>query len=192
MIYLDPILVDERIATTAFCCDLAACRGGCCTLPGGSGAPLRDDEVAHVLGVVDVVADQLPARSLEEIRRGGAVDGSPGDHTVRCVDDKDCVFVYYDGAVAKCAIEKAWKEGKTDFRKPISCHLFPIRVSNFGGTYLYYEKFSECAPALVHGASTGVRVYELAKEALVRAFGEEWYNSLDEWAKEHAGKGRQS
>ena len=96
------------------------------------------------------------------------------------LDNKACVFVFYDNGIAKCGIEKAFFDGKTDFRKPISCHLFPIRISKFGGDVLRYEKFSECAPALEKGEVEKITVAEFCGEALQRKYGRKWYSALKE------------
>ncbi|MCW8817384.1 MAG: DUF3109 family protein, partial [Ignavibacteriaceae bacterium] len=86
-----------------------------------------------------------------------------------------CVFVYYENEIAKCSIEKAYLEGKTDFRKPISCHLFPIRISDFGGDVLGFERIDECQPALELGKAENTTVAEFCKDSLSRLYGKEWY-----------------
>lgn len=98
-----------------------------------------------------------------------------GDRSVACIDDADCVFVYYENSVAKCAIEKAYHNGESDFRKPLSCHLFPIRIADFGGPYLHYEQIEECEPGRELGARLGIPMVESLKDSLVRAFGEKAY-----------------
>jgi hypothetical protein len=173
------IVADEALATTKFACDLGACAGACCTMPGGRGAPVDEGEVDDLLASVDAALPYLPERNREIIRTVGPLEGRAGDRATRCIDNRDCVFVYYDREVAKCAIEKAHFNGETPFRKPISCHLFPIRVSEvLGGTYLRYEQIPECDPALANGARKNVPLYRFLKDALTRAFGREAYEAL--------------
>lgn len=173
------IIADEALATTRFACDLGACKGACCTMPGGRGAPVDDAEVDDLLASIDVALAYLPERNREIIRTLGALEGRAGDFATRCIDNRDCVFVYYENDVAKCAVERAHVNGETPFRKPISCHLFPIRVSEIpGGTYLRYERIPECDPALDNGARAGIPLYRFLKDALTRAFGRETYDAL--------------
>ena len=94
--------------------------------------------------------------------------------------NKECVFVYFEDDIAKCAIETAYWEGKTDFQKPISCHLFPIRVSDFGGDVLRFEKFDECKPAFAAGKNNNITVVEYCEEPLNRLYGKNWYSQLKE------------
>lgn len=183
MILIENILLDEELVTTPFLCDLAKCKGACCTVKGGQGAPVLASEIEDIERAIQPASKYLTARSKEIIRTKGAVESFEGENTTEymtvCIDDADCVFVYYEGDVAKCAIEKAYFAGETSFRKPLSCHLFPIRVADFNGTYLYYDEFDGCKPALPHGRKHNVRIPEAVREALVRAFGEEWYEALD-------------
>ncbi len=172
-------IVDGALATTHFACDLGACKGACCTTPGGRGAPLNDEEVALVVDAIPAAAKYLAPRNISVIELRGAVEGRPGNYATRCIDRRDCVFVYYDNDVAKCAIERAYFNGETTFRKPISCHLFPIRVENlFDGQYLRYERISECNPALAKGAATGEPLYRFLSEAITRAFGDDFHREL--------------
>lgn len=172
-------IADSALARTHFACDLGACGGACCTMPGGRGAPLLDAEVEEIRRAIPWALPRLSERNRATIELHGSIEGVPGDYTTRCIDDRDCVFVYYEGTVAKCAIERAWFDGEISFRKPISCHLFPIRVHDlFGGNFLHYEKIKECRPALERGRAEGVKLYVFLKDALVRAFGEEFYAEL--------------
>lgn len=181
-------VADEALATTHFACDLGACHGACCTMPGGRGAPLEEEEVKLVQASIAPSLKYLPERNRMVIATQGAVEGSPGDHATRCIDQRDCVFVYYEGTVAKCAIEKAYFNGETSFRKPLSCHLFPIRISSlFDSDYLRYERIPECDPALKNGRKQGIPLYKFLREALTRAYGKEFYAELVEVIE---GKGK--
>ncbi len=156
-------------------------------MPGGRGAPLLPEEAAAVNDAVSVATRYLSERNRRYIERFGAVEGDDDDDLATvCIDDRDCVFVYDEGGVAKCAIERAYFNGETDFRKPLSCHLFPIRINElFGGSYLRYEKIQQCTPALVNGARQDVPLYRFLEEALVRAFGRSFYDQLAEAVEEH-------
>lgn len=172
-------IVDEALGSTRFACDLGACKGACCTTPGGRGAPLDDAEVALVEAAVEPAIEYLSERNRRTIEMRGAIEGRAGDYTTRCIDRRDCVFVYYEGDVAKCAIERAYFDGKTTFRKPLSCHLFPIRINDlFDADLLRYERIPECDPALANGAKTGIPLYQFLREAIVRAYGEPYYKAL--------------
>lgn len=186
MILIKNILVDEKISSTHFSCDLTKCKGACCTFPGEYGAPVLEEEVELIMKSLPSAFEYLDSRSKTIIAEKGFVeDTGNGFHTV-CIDKKDCVFVYYSGDIALCSLEKAFIDGKTDFRKPVSCHLFPIRVGSFGGKYIYYEKIKECEPALVHGKKNKIIMYESVKDSLIRSFGQEWF---DEYVKAITGEG---
>ncbi|MFP4529010.1 MAG: DUF3109 family protein [Candidatus Kapaibacterium sp.] len=181
MINFDDILLDEEISQAKFACRLDKCHGACCTFPGDFGAPVLDEEVPRLRAAVDIVRKYLPKKALDTIEREGVVEGLPGKFTTICINKRDCVFVYYEGKVAKCALEKAWFSGELNFRKPISCHLFPIRVGNYGGKYLYYEKIDECAPAVCEGQSRDIPLIETVADALTRAYGAEWVERLKKY-----------
>jgi hypothetical protein len=172
-------VADKALATTHFACDLQACKGACCTTPGGRGAPLADEEVELVNAAIPAALPYLSERNRAVIAAQGAVEGTSDNYATVCIDNRDCVFVYYEGEVAKCAIERAYFNNETSFRKPISCHLFPIRSAELlGGNYLHYERIPECEPALRRGKREKIPLYKFLKEPLVRAYGEEFYDEL--------------
>lgn len=186
MFTIENKIIDGRIPYIKFSCDLEACKGGCCTLKGGKGAPLTDSEITEIENALPVVARYLGARSLREVENNHGIEGSPGSFTTGCIDNKDCVFVYYDGDIAKCAFEKAYFNNEIKWRKPISCHLFPIRVANFGGEVIRFEKISECEPAIVNGRKNNIRLYDFLREALIRRYGEQWYKLFLENCELHS------
>jgi Fe-S-cluster containining protein len=179
MILIGEIAVDDSVLGTKFACDLNACKGACCTFPGGRGAPLADAEVAEIEQAFPAVKQYLPELHAAVIERNGLVDGSPGNYATQCVDGKACVFVYYDGDIAKCSFERAFYEKKISWHKPLSCHLFPLRIRK-DGNEVHYEYFSECHPALERGSSEGIPVHRFVAAPLERAFGAQWVRDLNE------------
>ena len=178
MFSIQNILVREEIADILFVCDLKKCKGACCTFESKFGAPLNNDEIGKINGILDRVKKYLPQRSIKHIETNGFYSKEDGELLIDSIDNKECVFVYYDNGIAKCGIEKAYNNGETDFKKPLSCHLFPIRISNFGGDVLRYEKINECKPALERGAEENVTVAEFCEESLTRSYGNNWYSEL--------------
>jgi hypothetical protein len=178
IIKVEDVLVRPEIAATKFACDLGKCKGACCTLESPFGAPLAENEVKIIQDILPAVKKYLPEEHLKSLEIDGFYEVFSGEVMTRTVDKKSCVFVYFEGNIAKCAIEKAYINNEIDFRKPLSCHLFPIRVSVFGDQVLRYEKFSECEPALENGNKNNVTIAEFCKDSLVRAFGQNWYSSF--------------
>jgi hypothetical protein len=179
-ISIENVLVRPEITGTCFSCDLEKCKGACCTLESEFGAPLLEEEIPVIEEILPEVIPHLPGEHSAEIRKKGFYMNIEGELMTRSINKRECVFVYYDNAIAKCGIEKAFFEGKIGFRKPVSCHLFPIRVSKFGGDVLKYEKFSQCAPALVKGEQEKITIVEFCKDSLIRLYGNSWYSSLME------------
>ncbi len=170
------ILISDDVVAAPFACNLAACVGACC-VQGDSGAPLEADERRELESVFEVVRPGLRPEALEVIRdRGVWEETSPGYYETTCVGDAECVFVVYDGPVAKCAIQKAHDAGKIEFPKPISCHLYPIRIDYLGDyETLNYEKAPICSSAVTHGSRSGSILPNFLRHPLVRKYGESWY-----------------
>lgn len=161
MILIDSILMDEAIIHEHFSCDVQACKGACCTLKGGEGAPLDKREIPFIKEAIPSVLSYLDEESIQILNDESWIGGTPDEPFVQCIDDADCVFVFREKGIAKCGLEKAFFEKQTTFRKPLSCHLFPIRIRNFGGDYLSYQPFEECKPAIEHGKKTTEYGYTL-------------------------------
>lgn len=178
MIYIDGIAVEDDVVNSLFRCDLAKCKGACCTFPGDFGAPLLDSEVEQIEQSMAEAAKYLSDRSKSVLKYSGFYEGSEGSLTTMCIDRRDCVFVFYEGDIAKCALEAAYFAGKTEFRKPISCHLFPVRVREYSSLTLHYERISECLPGVKKGESESILLIDTIRDALVRAFGAEWAEKL--------------
>jgi len=175
---INDILVRDEIVEIPFSCDLKKCKGACCTLESEIGAPVNKNEIEEIEKILPVIKRYLSQTNIDEIEEKGFYEMKDGESLITSVNNRDCVFSFWDNSIAKCAIERAYFDGKVEFRKPISCHLFPIRVSDFSGDVLRYEKFSGCAPALEKGKEDNVVIAEFCKESLVKLYGEEWYSKL--------------
>lgn len=183
MFLIQNILIDERIIKDQFVCDTNKCKGACCTLKGGGGAPLLKEEIVKIESVLSESLQYLDDKSKKVLEEQGFVfQNDDRSLEIRCVDETDCVFVFYENSIAKCALEKAFYEKNTEFKKPISCHLFPLRVRNFGGDFLSYEPFEECLPASENGKHLRISVWKFLEEPLTRLYGAEWYKKLSDYA----------
>ena len=174
------ILISSDILTERFCCDYEKCRGVCC-IEGDAGAPVTLDEVGGIEDALDTVWPDLSAQAQAVIdQQGVAYTDEEGDLVTSIVGGKDCVFTCYDGDNCLCALEKAFRGGKTKFCKPISCALYPIRAKTFadGTVALNYNRWKICADAVKKGQSLDMPVYQFLKEPLTRRFGAEWYDEL--------------
>jgi len=180
ILQIDNILIGKEIVKINFACDLIKCKGACCTLESEYGAPLLKEEISEIENILEIVKSYLPDPHIKEIDSFGFYENKDNDLMIRSFNNRACVFVFYENGIAKCGIEKAFIDGKTDFRKPISCYLFPIRVSDFGGEVLRYEKFEECAPALEKGNEENINLIDFLKEPLIRKYGNNWYLKLKE------------
>ena len=178
------ILISSEILTEYFCCDYEKCKGICC-VEGSDGAPVTMDEIASIEDALDTVWPMLSASAQSVIdQQGVAYADRDGDMVTSIVRGRDCVFTCYDGDNCLCALEKAYREGKSNFCKPISCSLYPIREKIFGGGLvgLNYHKWVVCKDAIVKGQTEHIRVYQFLREPLIRRFGEAWYAELCEVA----------
>ncbi len=189
MISIDNTLLSDELFEEKFVCDLHACKGQCC-ISGESGAPLDLDELPLIEGVVDKVKPYLNKKGLKAIEKYGPyVLDSDGDYTTTLVGkEKECAFVVFDeDKIAKCAIEMAHKDGVIDWQKPISCHLYPIRITPHK-TYdaLNYHRWKICKDACACGVKLNVPVFKFLKTPLIRKYGKAWYNKAEKAYKEHS------
>ena len=191
MIQIEDIVVSSDILTEKFICNLEACQGECC-IEGDAGAPVEKNEVAELEKVLPVVWDELSPEAQAVIKKQGVVyTDQDGDLVTSIVGNKNCVFTCYDEkGCCYCAIEKAYREGKCNFYKPISCHLYPIRIENYGPyTAVNYHRWDVCKAAVLLGKKENVPVYRFLKEPLIRKFGKEWYDELEIAVKELQDRG---
>lgn len=183
MVEIDKILIDDEVIEARFCCDLQKCKGACCTFPGEYGAPLLEEETGLIESNYPKIKKYLSEKSKNYIEEQGLYEGRENYRTTVCIDKRDCVFVYYDNDVALCAFEKAFLNGEIDFRKPISCHLYPIRIKKFGSDLLYYSRIEECTDAVIKGESENIPLLKSLEVSLRRRFGDEWYDKLINYLK---------
>jgi hypothetical protein len=182
MIAIDHVLLSDEVVEEQFVCDLNSCKGGCC-VDGDCGAPLTKDEAGIIADIYPTVKPYLSQEYIDEIERQGThtMDDEFG-YVTPTVNGGICVYAYTDEVgIVKCAIEKAWKDGKVDFQKPISCHLFPIRITAHPGyeAVNYEPRKKLCKPACKLGKQLKVPVYKFLKSSIIRKYGEEFYETLD-------------
>lgn len=196
------VLVSPDVFTEMFCCDLDKCKGQCC-VEGDAGAPVTLDETMAIEDSLDEVWSDLSASAQSVIdKQGVAYTDVEGDLVTSIVGGRDCVFTCYedltdstDGHVISncclCALERACRQGRTKFMKPISCALYPIRVKDFGNNLygINYNRWSVCKDAVAKGNKLGIRVYEFLRDPLVRRFGQPWYDELCSVAEELKAQG---
>lgn len=188
IIQVGDVILTSEIITEYFCCDLDACKGICC-VEGDSGAPLTLDEVGELENVTDEVWNDLSAAAQSIIdTQGVAYTDCEGDLVTSIVHGRDCVFTCYgaDGC-CYCATDKAYREGRTAWCKPISCALYPIREKQFsnGLVGLQYHRWDVCKDAIKKGTELHLRIYQFLKDPLIRRFGKEWYDELCKVAEEY-------
>jgi hypothetical protein len=182
MIQIDDALLSEDLFSKKFVCDLSACKGACC-VEGDSGAPLEAEEINELEEALDDIKPYMRKEGLEVVEKTGVftVD-TDGEYVTPLVNGEECAFVSFDkNGTAKCAIEQAHRDGKTDFLKPISCHLYPIRVTRLKDyDALNYHHWPICDPARECGAKLDVKVFKFLKEPIIRKYGPSFYEKLEE------------
>ncbi len=181
IIEIDDKIVSTELFDECFACDLTQCKGICC-VEGNAGAPLDIDEIDTLEREWDNYRPYMTAEGVAAIEQQGfMVIDDDGDYTTPLVNDAECAYSYTENGVTLCAIERAYRQGECSFQKPISCHLYPIRVINFsnGTVGLNYHRWSVCASARDCGKRLGIPVYKALKEPIIRRFGEDFYATLE-------------
>lgn len=180
MIQIENTLVSFDVFEKKFCCDIAACRGACC-VEGDSGAPLKEEEVLRIEQEYEQIKPYMKPEGIKAIEEQGYfVFDTDKDVVTPLIAGRECAYAIDEDGSCWCAIEKSWTEGKSTFRKPESCHLYPIRIVNYGEfEALNYHKWEVCAAARAKGHKAGIPVYRFLKEALIAKYGEEWYEQLE-------------
>ena len=186
MIQLGRTIISTELFERYFVCDLQACKGECC-VQGYSGAPLEEEELAVLDAIYPHVRPFMRPEGIRAVEQQGLyVKDADGDWTTTLIDGAECAFVVFDeNGIARCAIELAWRAGKIDFPKPISCHLYPVRLTDYSDfTAVNVHHWDICSPACALGEKLKVPLYRFLKEPLIRKFGSEWYARLEEIARE--------
>lgn len=182
MYRIDNIYISDDVAEEFFTCDLAKCQGACC-VEGDLGAPLEKEELPILESVLEEVKPYLSPEGRKEIEKQGAfIRDFEGDFSTPTIDGKECAYAFYDKrGILKCGIEAAHRDGKINFQKPISCHIYPIRITKLGDAEaLNYHRWHICEPACDLGQALSQPIYKFLKEALIRKYGEAWYQQLEE------------
>ncbi|MFK8267597.1 DUF3109 family protein [Capnocytophaga cynodegmi] len=181
MIQIGETIISEDIVENDFVCNLNACAGACC-IEGDAGAPVEESELNILEKIYDKVAPYLTAKGLQSIEKQGVcIKGEDGEWETPLIDGGECAYVIRnEKGWALCAIEQAYNDGKIDWKKPISCHLYPIRLQEYTSfTAVNYNRWQICDDACSLGKELQVPVYKFVKEALIRKFGEQWYKELE-------------
>lgn len=181
MIQIGKTLISDDILEKEFVCNLSSCHGACC-IDGDAGAPLNKDELEILYEIFPKIKGLLRPEGVKAIEELGTFTTNDfGEYETTLINEKDCAYVIFDGKTALCGIEQAYNQGLINFKKPISCHLYPIRVREFNEfTALNYDKWHICDAACTLGKELQVPVYQFLKEPLERKFGKEWYEELKE------------
>ncbi len=194
MIQIDDKLISEDLFSEEFVCNLAKCKGICC-VEGDAGAPLDEDETKILDEIYPKIKSYLRPEGIQAIEEQGTYTlDFEGDLVTPLVNNAECAYVIFDEkGYTKCAIEKAYEDGAIDWQKPISCHLYPIRITEYSNfSAINYHEWDICSDACTLGKELGVKVYQFLKKPLIRKYGEEFYQTLseaaEEWEKEF-GKG---
>jgi hypothetical protein len=186
MLQIDRAIISFDVLEKKFVCDLSACKGACC-VEGDSGAPLEDNETKIIEEIYPVVEKYMTEEGKMAVAEQGKwIVDYDGDKVTPLVKNKECAYTYRSKeGIVLCAIEKAFLEKEIDFQKPISCHLYPIRIKSYKEfDAVNYQANQLCVAACVNGEKLGVPVYKFVKTPLIRKYGEEWYKQLEIAVKE--------
>lgn len=182
MLQIGNTLVSLDLAERFFCCDLDKCLGQCC-IEGDAGAPITTEEYKKLEEITPSLMPELLPAAIKVIEEDGVgYTDEEGDLVTSIIDGKNCVYTCYaSGGKCLCAIERAYRQGKCDFRKPISCYLYPLRLTEYPTfTAINYHRWKICRSAEINGKELGIRLYQFMKEPLIERFGKEWYDELAE------------
>jgi len=182
MIVLQHTVISDDIKEKFFVCNLDKCKGACC-VEGDLGAPLEEEELQILADNYEQIKPYLSEAGQQAIAEQGLyIKDWEDDYSTTTINDRECAYAIYDeNLTLKCGIEQAYLDGKINWKKPISCHLYPIRITKYDGfEALNYDKWQICNPACSFGADLGVRVYQFLKEPLIRKYGAEWYQDLED------------
>jgi len=185
MIQVQDTLISDDLFEVQFICDLCKCKGQCC-VDGESGAPITQEEFTAINEILPEIWDDLSPKAQELIKEQGiAYTDTDGELVTSIINGEECVFTKFDeNGICKCTIDSAYREGRTSVQKPISYHLYPVRLQNYADfTAVNYHRWSICQPALKLGRRESLPLYKFLREPLIRRFGESWYEEVCEVAK---------
>ena len=191
MIEIDGKIVSTEILTTCFRCDIGRCRGICC-VEGNAGAPIDPEEAEALEAAFEAYRPYMTSGGIEAIETQGFMTiDEEGDYVTPLIGDAACAYSFEEDGITCCAVEKAFRKGKTTVNKPLSCHLYPIRVVRFsnGTVGLNYHRWSICNPAVMCGTQENIPLYRTLREPIIRAFGEHFFQALEaaaEYLRERA------
>jgi len=179
MLQIKDTIISLDVLDKQFCCDLEKCKGACC-VKGDAGAPLTAEEVELLPAIIDKIKPYLRQEGIASIEEQGThVIDDDNEAVTPLVNEEECAFAIFENGIAKCGIEKAYLAGAIKFRKPVSCHLYPVRLRKYNPfTAVNYDQWDICAPARKKGEELDLTVREFVKDALIRRFGEDWYKHL--------------
>jgi len=179
MIILDDTLISDDLRDVHFCCDIQHCKGACC-VEGDAGAPLEEEEISLLEDYIDAIKFFMVQKGIKEVDMTGVFDyDADGKFVTPLVNGNECCYVYFEEGIARCAIEKAFQEKAIPFPKPLSCHLYPVRISEVGGKdAINYHKWRICNKALENGMKLKLPLYQFLEDSLIRKYGRTWYNKL--------------
>ena len=181
MIVIDNTIISDDVVEELFLCDVERCKGACC-VEGDLGAPLTEEELVIIPGIYHYIKPYLSEKGNKTLKKKGFyIKDWQGDFSTPTIRGKECAYAIYDEkGILKCGIEKAFDEGKIDFKKPVSCHLYPVRLTEDEKyTAVNYDRWLICSSACAYGIKMNVPLYKFLKEAFIRRFGEEWYEKLE-------------
>ncbi|NUM32283.1 MAG: DUF3109 family protein [Bacteroidetes bacterium] len=189
MIIVGQALISENIIEKKFVCNVSKCLGKCC-VEGDRGAPLEESEIDEIEKNIEKIKPFMDNEGLKLLSKNGffEIDPSDNEYVTTCRTNGACVFAVFENNIAFCAIEKSFENYESDFIKPISCHLYPIRVSKYGDFINFnFNEWDICKSACTNGNTLNIQLFKFLKNSLIRKMGEEWYNELeavaDEWIK---------
>lgn len=188
MVIIQNILVHDTVMEEKFACELSACKGACCW-EGDYGAPLEREEIETLESIRETLRPYLSEESNSIIDKETGIKyfDEPKFFGTNLHENGACVYLTYENGIALCGIEKAWKDGKIDFQKPVSCHLYPVRIDQDhtnGFEEMSYDVWDICSAACHKGVKNNIRVFEFAKDGIIRKYGQEFYTQLEEAAKQ--------
>lgn len=189
MIDIENTVISSDVISCHFACDLSACKGACC-VHGDSGAPLEKDEAESLEQLLPKIIPYLSQRGIDAIAvQGTSTIDAENDTVTPLIEGKECAYVVFENGIARCGIEKAYLDGAIMFRKPSSCHLYPVRIKKYKEfDAVNYDRWEICAPAIKNGTRMRLPLYRFVRNALIDRYGETWFSQLDRIAQENSVK----